>query len=850
MGKRMRRLYDQFHPSTYDLELSVDDKTMLFSGSVLITGQKVGRPSQRLTFHQKNLNFEHVTISRLVKGKTEKIKIVRINKHNKFDEVRLHTEQMLYPGQYSVSIKFDGKISRQMNGIYPSYFEQKKVQKTILATQFESHHAREAFPCIDEPEAKATFDFRITTPESKTIIANTPFQSQRTDKTCIVTTFETTPKMSTYLLAFVYGDIDFIEAKTSSGIVVRSYATAANVKHTSFALECAVKMLEFYNDYFGIDYPLAKCDLVALPDFASGAMENWGCITFREQALLVDPKNTSLITKQYVALVVAHELAHQWFGNLVTMRWWTDLWLNEGFASWIEYLAVDKLFPEWDVWTQFISDEQEQGLRPDSLRNTHAVEVPINHPDEIRTIFDSISYQKGSCVINMLHKYLGADTFRNGLRSYLKTHEYGNTDTVDLWSALEKDSRKPVKRFMHAWTSQAGFPIIHAKINDNNIELEQQRFFLDPMIKQDATTWPIDLEPSEALGIEIFDQKKMTIKLPKKVSAPIFNHSRFGYYRVAYDSTYLEILTADILSGKVSPLDRLGILSDSSEAAKAGHLKTVGVLKLLQAYEHEDSTVVWDIIASLIGNIKSVMDEEALREAMKPFVAELVSKQLARLGWEIQKDESYFDSLLRPTILGMAASADEPGVLKTARDLFNTATKPEDIHPDVRGIVFGTIARTGYGTDFDKLLEMYKKTKNSEDKIVLAGALTGFKHKEQIQAALDTITTDTVKLQDVGYWVGYSFMNHHAKKQTWDWMVEHWDWLQTNLGSDLSFYRFPNYAARGFSNESFLPIYKEFFNAHMSQAFERSVAQGVETIEWHVAWQKRDIESIKKFFKM
>jgi aminopeptidase 2 len=198
----------------------------------------------------------------------------------------------------------------------------------------------------------------------------------------------------------------------------------------------------------------------------------------------------------------------------------------------------------------------------------------------------------------------------------------------------------------------------------------------------------------------------------------------------------------------------------------------------------------------------------------------------------------------------MAASADEPGVLKTARDLFNTATKPEDIHPDVRGIVFGTIARTGYGTDFDKLLEMYKKTKNSEDKIVLAGALTGFKHKEQIQAALDTITTDTVKLQDVGYWVGYSFMNHHAKKQTWDWMVEHWDWLQTNLGSDLSFYRFPNYAARGFSNESFLPIYKEFFNAHMSQAFERSVAQGVETIEWHVAWQKRDIESIKKFFKM
>ena len=284
--------------------------------------------------------------------------------------------------------------------------------------------------------------------------------------------------MSTYLLAFVYGDMEYLESKTSAGVVVRSYATKDNVAHTKFALECAVKTLEFFNDYFAIEYPLAKCDLVALPDFASGAMENWGCITFRETALIVDPKNTSLVTKQYVALVVAHELAHQWFGNLVTMRWWTDLWLNEGFASWIEYLAVDKLFPNWDVWTQFIVDEQEQGLRPDSLRNTHPVEVAINHPDEIRTIFDSISYQKGSSVINMLHRYLGPDTFRAGLRSYLKTHEFGNTDTVDLWSALEKVSRKPVKKFMHAWTSQAGFPIVHASIKGRHLELKQQQFFL------------------------------------------------------------------------------------------------------------------------------------------------------------------------------------------------------------------------------------------------------------------------------------------------------------------------------------------------------------------------------------
>src|SRR6185369_11319931 len=218
------------------------------------------------------------------------------------------------------------------------------------------------------------------------------------------------------LLAFVYGEMDYLEAKTKQGVIVRTYATPDNVEITSFALETAVKVLDFFNDYFGIDYPLAKCDLIALPDFASGAMENWGCITFREHALLVDPNHTSLGSKQYVALVVAHELAHQWFGNLVTMRWWSDLWLNEGFASWIEYLAVDHLFPEWQMWTQFVVDEQQQALKMDALEHTHPIEVPVYHPDEIRTIFDAISYSKGASVIHMLHDYLGADMFREGLR--------------------------------------------------------------------------------------------------------------------------------------------------------------------------------------------------------------------------------------------------------------------------------------------------------------------------------------------------------------------------------------------------------------------------------------------------
>jgi puromycin-sensitive aminopeptidase len=360
---------------------------------------------------------------------------------------------MLYPGEYHVVLEFSGKITDPMNGLYPCYFTHEGKKKFVLATQFESHHAREVFPCIDEPEAKATFDLALNTPLEGDVIANTPARTVLKEKSQQTTIFETTPVMSTYLLAFAYGDIGFKEAKSKNGTIVRGYATPDNVQFVDFALDTAVKVLDFYEDYFALAFPLPKIDMIALPDFAAGAMENWGLITYREQCMLVDPVNTSIHTKQYVAMVVAHELAHQWFGNLVTMQWWTDLWLNEGFASWIEYLAIDKLFPEWHMWTQFIADEQQPALKLDALDNTHAIEVPINHPDEIRTIFDAISYNKGASVIHMLHGYLGAEDFRDGLRHYLKKHAYKNTVTQDLWAALEEISGKPVKEFMHAWTS-------------------------------------------------------------------------------------------------------------------------------------------------------------------------------------------------------------------------------------------------------------------------------------------------------------------------------------------------------------------------------------------------------------
>lgn len=854
MSKTVRRLFEQFQPEHYDLLLDVDPDKLTFTGSVVITGKKVGRPSQRITLHQKGLNITEANIRRSDKKGEKLYEVSRINNQNSYDEVRLHTADKIFPGQYVIMLEFSGKISRNMEGIYPCYFEQNGKEQKLIATQFESHHAREAFPCIDEPEAKATFDLVLGTPMSKTVIGNTPVKQQlfaeksgedyvptpAKNATHQRTFFETTPQMSTYLLAFAFGDMDYLEATTMDGVLVRTYATPDNVEYTKFSLDVAVKCLEFYNDYFDIPYPLAKCDFVALPDFASGAMENWGLITFREQALLVDDKNTSLPMKQWVAQVVAHELTHQWFGNLVTMKWWNDLWLNESFATWMAYLAVDHLFPEWKIWEDFIVSEQSQAMKLDSLENTHPIQVKINHPDEIRTIFDAISYEKGASVILMLRGYIGDEAFRNGLRLYLKKHAYDNTESTDLWSAWEESANKPVGEFMGAWTTKPGYPIVHV----GSQKLSQERFYLNPASQKEDTVWPIPLL-NQDLSMEQLATKSAELPLSKDM---LLNQGRTGFYRVAYADEQNKELAKLVRAGKINPLDRMGLLADSFEAAKAGYCNTTDTLALLEAYAEEDNNFVWNIMVGVVGGIRHVMRDEELREQLKPLGQRLTAKQVKRLGWEVKKNESHFDTLLRPTVLALASASDEKSVVAEALNLFEKMKKPEDVDPDIRGIVYGTAARKGGQSEFDKLLHLHNTNKNSEDRVSLSAALAGFHQPEIINQALAQITDKNVRLQDAAYWVAYSFANRHARDATWDWMVKNWSWLEKNIGNDLSFYRMPNYAARNYSDLEFLPTYQKFFESHMSTAFERPVKQGIETIQWQSAWRSRDLKKIKSHF--
>lgn len=841
MSKNVTRLYAQFHPENYQLSLTLDKHALTFSGTVIIKGKKVGRPSQRLTFHQNELKIAQATITKHDKRSDAEIPVDRINLQQKLNEVRLHAAGMLTPGEYTISMKFAGKITDAMNGLYPSRYEIDGKKDIILGTQFESHHAREVFPCIDEPEAKATFDMAITASKDDVILANTPQVSETVDGKTKTAIFETTPIMSSYLVAFVAGDLKFHEATTKDNVHIRVFATPDKVDQVDFGLDVAVKTLEFYNDYFAIDYPLPKLDMVALPDFAAGAMENWGLVTYREHCLLVDAEHTSLPTKEYVAMVVAHELAHQWFGNLVTMRWWTDLWLNEGFASWIEYLAVDHIFPDWQMWTQFIAEEQQVALRLDALEHTHPVEVPVHHPDEIRTIFDSISYAKGSSVILMLHDWLGPTVFRDGLRKYLKRHAYQNTDTVDLWASLSEVSGKNVAAFMKHWTGESGFPVVQLK----GSTMHQERFYVAKPSRKASTLWHVPLLSETKVDAETMTTKEL--QLPEKT---LLNKGRSGFYRVAYDAEMSHQLAAQVANGQLAPVDRLGLLSDSFEVAKAGYGSTVDALELLATYEDEDNAAVWDAIATALSDVRSVMGtDDELREAMKPFIRRLVSKELARLGWEPAKNESHFDTLLRPTILGLAAFADVPEVLAEAQKRYQTMKRPEDIAPDLRSVIWNTVARFGDQKDYDRFLRLHNASNNSEVRVTLSAALTGFQDPKLAKRSLDMIKTDVVRNQDAAYWIVHALTNRHARDVAWEWLQDNWDWWHKTMGTDLSFSRTPMFAARVFTGEDRLNAFEKFFEPKRSPTLDRAINQGLEVIRWHTDWYNRDYAAVLEYFK-
>ncbi len=855
MPKNVTRLFNQFQPETYDLHIRLDRTTMKFQGSVRIAGRKSGRPSQRLTFHQKGLTVTAATILYQDKKGERRMPVVRINHQRSFDEVRIHSNEMLYPGTYSIELTFEAPITPGMTGIYPCYYKLDGQEMALIATQFESHHAREAFPCIDEPEAKAVFNLSLSTEKGITVLGNTPIaNTQDTEDGIQTTVFKPTPRMSSYLLAFVAGDLHRTSGRTRSGIEVSIWATKAQpIESLDFALDAATRSIDFFEEYFGVSYPLAKADHVALPDFSSGAMENWGLITYRERVLLAYPGETSQSIKETIATVVAHETSHQWFGNLVTMRWWDDLWLNESFANMMEYQAVDALYPDWNIWDTFISAEGLSALRRDASPGVQAVRTVVNHPDEISTLFDpSIVYAKGGRLLYMLKNYIGEDAFRSGLTEYFKQYAYKNTEGSDLWAALSKTSGKDIAGFMNPWLERSGFPVLTISQKDDRVTVGQEHFSDNPEKADKERIWPVPLFASSPELGEVLNDRTLEKHTPASTSVRVNVEAR-GHYIVNYPSVeQRSALTQAIISKQLSSGERLMVLNDSSMLARAGYQSYGSVLELMSAYNDEASDPVWDILSMVTGETRRFIDLEAsLEPKIKAYIRQLIAAQYQRLGWDQIQTESAADQKLRATIIGLGAYADDSDLNDRALQAFAAYQKdPTSLSTEIRAIVFGVPIKQGDTAAFDYLLHLHDTTQNSDLKADIASALTVTRSEDQARLLLGRLKDPKlVKPQDADRWLVYMLRSRYVRNIAWQWMVDEWDWIEKTYKNDKSYDYMPRYAASACNTQEWLDKYRSFFEPKLDQVvLKRNILIGVEEIENRVKWLNRDIQAVEAYF--
>lgn len=823
------RLIRTFIPEHYDLSIHLKRHERLFDGTVTIHGTTTPE-AKEIRLHAKDLAIESAAID----GKVAKIS------HDLNDEIVI-TQPDLSAGKHVVVLGFGGAITNDMNGIYPCYFEVDGQKHELLATQFESHYARQAFPCIDEPEAKATFSVTLTTEKNVTVLGNMPVTEQKVEGDQLITHFETTPRMSTYLVAWVVGELQKKTTTTKNGTEVSVWSTKAHdASNLDFALTIAACTIDFFNDYFGVPYPLPKSDHVALPDFSNGAMENWGLITYREIALLVDPKATTLSAKHYAATVIAHELSHQWFGNLVTMQWWNDLWLNESFANMMEYVAIDALEPSWNVWLDFASNEVVSALRRDSLDGVQSIQTDVHHPDEINTIFDpSIVYAKGGRLLRMLQAYVGDEAMKQGLKKYFEEYQYGNTTADDLWACLTDVSGKDISHLMHTWMTQSGFPVVTAKHHNTEITLSQKQFFIGPHEDKNKL-WPI---PLHGMSSSIPDMLARAMTTLEYSDDEVFYLNKAGtaHFITHYDDTLRAAIIEKLSS--FSSVDKINFLHEQTLLAKGGLQSTATLIPLLGAFADETNESVWGIMSLAFNELKKFVDNDELAEKqLKAFVARTVQAQYDRLGWDAHTGEDENDTKLRSTIISLALYGELPAALEEAKKRF-ISHPIEELDAELRTAIMATAVRYEINdTVIDSLLSAYPKITNSELRDDVASALTSTRNPEVITRLAGLLKDTTlIRPQDFIYWFVWLLRNRYGRTYMWQWTRDNWDWIVTNFKSDSHYDMFPRYIAGSLISRQQFEEYKAFFKPLESEiALARSIAIGYTEIEGTVTLLESD----------
>ena len=827
------------NPINYQLTFEPDLKKFIFSGTEVIT-VSCKKNTNLITMHCAELKIKSCQV---LSG--TKIIDSTPKTNEKKEELSIKLGQKI-KGKATIRLEFQGILNDRLLGFYRSQYKQNGKIKYLATTQFEAADARRAFPCWDEPEAKATFEISIIADNKFTAISNMPIVSKKKIKNKTLYNFGKTPVVSTYLIYLGVGEFEYLTGKTGK-VQIRVVTTKGNKSKGKYSLDLGKKLLTSYEKYFGIKYPLPKLDLIAIPDFAAGAMENWGAITFRETILLYDPKTSSTRTKQFIAEVISHEIAHQWFGNLVTMKWWNDLWLNESFATFMATKFVDKFYPEWNLWDQFIEDAMNNAMGLDALKTTHPIDVTVNSPAEIREIFDAISYDKGGCVLRMLENYVGETNFRTGLKKYLSSFKYANAKGQDLWDAIGKASKMPVSAMVNSWLKQPGFPQIDITQNDKSLVLKQSRFLMEPTAKTQKGLWhvPITYGLGNETTTKLLTKKSTTVKTP---DGPGFvaNMSRTGFYRIKYDDGILLDLKMLVDQKQISAVDRWAIQNDLFALCVAGKEDIQNYLDFTDAYFDDDSYLPQTNVAHNLSSLSMLTFFEDFTDEIREYTINYFRKILSNLGWESSNSDKHTDAFLRGFSISVLGKLGDESILEQANLKFKSFLKnPSTLHPDIREPVFSLVAWTGNAKTHSQFVNLYKKATTMEEKLRFLGALCSFRNEKLLLKTLAFSQTSEVRSQNMQLPIMKIAANPYGKKILWPWLKKNWGKMSKKVGYGNPLFNRIVASITLIADDSMESDIKAFFKKNPTPGTERTQTQTLEKIRIH----SKFLRKMKKDFK-
>ncbi|HEV2135247.1 MAG TPA: M1 family metallopeptidase [Terracidiphilus sp.] len=787
-----QRLPTNVVPQRYALKLTPDLETATFTGVETID-VTLKQPSSTITLNSLEIKFQSVSVSA---GGAQQTATVSLDEAKQ--QATFTFPKQLPAGKATLHVRYTGILNNELRGFYLS----KARGRKYAVTQFESTDARRAFPSFDEPAYKAVFDITVVAPKSDMVISNSPVQSDTPGPSADqhTVTFSPTVKMSTYLVAFLVGDFQCISGQ-SDGVPIRVCATPEQVHLTHFALQTAEFALHYYDTYFGIHYPLKKLDLIGIPDFEAGAMENFGAITFRETALLVDPKTASIGSQEVVALDVSHEMAHQWFGDLVTMQWWNNVWLNEGFATWMESKTVAAMHPDWNI-PQVVAADEQGALDYDAAPTTHPIRAhAANTPDEINQLFDEISYEKGSDVLLTVENYLGTEIFRKGVHAYLAAHEYGNATTQDFWNAQTATSGKPVDKIMESLITQPGEPILKFGTPANGeVSVQQQRFFLDPEVKPDLSekwTLPVCFKAGSSRDCQVLTPETSVFKIPAETLFDA-NAGAKGYYRTQYPAPIFKDLVAHAET-RLTPPERIGLIGNEWALVRSNRSTVSDYLNLLEAFKSDPNA---SVIATVAGGARArILSAGAGGLAMVALRIASSPEQRAQLAaWIHRTFSPEYDKLgppspndsankrqLRATLFGLLGYyGNDPEVIAQARQIAERYTQGSDkTDPTLRWTALPIAARHGDVALYDRLQHMYETSTNPESQIGALRLLAQFEDPALEERALEYAVSGKVRNQDAAIQLATALEIPTERKLAWSFIRSHWPQIKTLLTPEM-----------------------------------------------------------------